>query len=369
MSQQPDLSSVGPFPPAEGGVRIAPILEVPLLSRQMGVDPARVMAEAGLDAALFEDPDNIIPFAAMGRFFAISASRTRCPHFGLILGQRVGLNALGLIGQLARYSADVGTALHSAILHMHLHDRGGVPSLWADGNRAILAYTIYRPDVPGTEHIYDGALAIGYNIVKTLAGPDWQPSELLLYRPRPDDVEPYRRFYRAPLRFSAEFNAVVFKASWLDHRLRGANILIHRWIMQEIETLEARGAGDLVTQLRRVLRSMLVGGACQKETGEERISRLFSIHRRTLNRRLRSHGLNFRNLVEEARFDIARQLLRDTRLPIAEIAAALDYSECSSFVRAFRRWSGTTPSAWRVDHVPQQPAGATKPDPPQMPWS
>jgi AraC-like DNA-binding protein len=258
---------------------------------------------------------------------------------------------LGVGGQLALQSPDIGTALRSAILYMHLHDRGGIPFLWVEGDRAMLGYTIYLPDVPGTEQIYDGAITIGYNILKSLAGPEWEPSELCLYRPRPKECEPYQRFFHAPLTFDAEFNAVIFSASWLERPLSGASRLLHRYIMQEIEALEARGAGDLATQIRRVLRRLLLEGAGQTDTRLKQVSDLFAIHRRTLNRRLRAQGTSFKSLIDETRYDIARQLLRDTRLPVAEIAAALDYSQCSAFIRAFRRWSGTSPLTWREQHA------------------
>lgn len=349
---EPFGSANDPPLPGEGGVRVAPILAIPRLLAEMGLEPDQVIAEAGLDPAVFCDPDTVIPYAHMGRLFAVCAARTRCPHFGLLVGQEAGLEVLGLAGDLARHSPDVGTALRNGILYMHLHDRGAVPALWVDAGQAMLGYAIYQPDVPGTKEIYDGAIAIGYNIVRGLAGPDWEPSELCFYRSRTDNPEPYRRFFRAPLRFGAEFNAVVFAASWLDRPLGGANALIHHRIMREIESLEARGAGDLPTQLRRVLRRLLVGSVRQPETRLKQIADLFAMHQRTLNRRLCAEGTSFRDLLDAARYDIARQLLRDTDLPVLEIAAALDYSECAAFVRAFRRWSGTSPTAWRTEHAP-----------------
>jgi AraC-like DNA-binding protein len=60
--------------------------------------------------------------------------------------------------------------------------------------------------------------------------------------------------------------------------------------------------------------------------------------------------MRFRTIANEVRFEIARQLLAATSLSLGQIAAALDYSEASAFTRAFRRWSGQTPSAWRADH-------------------
>jgi AraC-like DNA-binding protein len=333
---------------------MAPILSIPRLLAEMGLEPEELIAEADLDPPTVWEPDTLIPYAAMGRLFALCSARSRCPHFGLLVGQEAGLEVLGLAGELARHSPDVGTALRNGILYMHLHDRGAVPALWVDGDQAILGYTIYEPDVPGTQQIYDGAIAIGYNILKALAGPEWEPTELCLYRSRPDNCEPYQRFFRAPLRFGAELNAVVFAASWLDRKLDGADALIHQRIMREIESLEAQGAGDLVAQLRRVLRRMLVASAPQGETRLGQIAYIFALHRRTLNRRLRERGTSFRALIHEARYDIARQLLRDTRLPVREIAAALDYSECAAFVRAFRRCSGTSPRAWRADTAPPE---------------
>ena len=79
-------------------MRMAPLLVVPALLREMGADPGPLIAEAGLDPALFADPDNTIPFTDGGRFLALCASRTGCPHLGLLMGERQGLSVLGRPG-------------------------------------------------------------------------------------------------------------------------------------------------------------------------------------------------------------------------------------------------------------------------------
>ena len=58
--------------------------------------------------------------------------------------------------------------------------------------------------------------------------------------------------------------------------------------------------------------------------------------------------MGYRAIANEVRFEIARQLLEDTEVPLGQIAAALGYSEASAFTRAFRRWAGQTPSDWRA---------------------
>ncbi|MCB8820600.1 helix-turn-helix transcriptional regulator [Microvirga rosea] len=74
------------------------------------------------------------------------------------------------------------------------------------------------------------------------------------------------------------------------------------------------------------------------------------MHRRTMNRYLRTRGLAFRQVANEVRFEIACELLENTDMALGQIAAALRYSEPSAFTRAFRRWSGRTPSEWRAGH-------------------
>lgn len=334
----------------EGSLRLGPLLGLPAVIADFGLDPEELFAEADIDIGLFSDPENTIPFRDLGRLLAHGLERSGCPHLGLLVGQRSGLDALGVVGQLAAQCPNVGTAIENIILYLHLHDRGAIPSLWVSGDRAVLAYTIYRPDVPGIEQIYDGALAITLNAMKGMVGPSFDASEVRLCRPRPADIEPYWRHFRCRLTFGAEHSALIFPASTLERPLGGANPLVRRKIVEELEALEAQGSWDLAAQLRRVLRKLLIAAATPGATSLERIADLFAIHRRTLNRRLKAQGTSFRELIDDSRYDIARQLLRDTRIPVLEIASALDYADAAAFTRAFRRWSGTTPAAWRSAH-------------------
>ena len=81
--------------------------------------------------------------------------------------------------------------------------------------------------------------------------------------------------------------------------------------------------------------------------GLESVARRLSMHPRTLNRRLQAEGTTFRRLLNEARFEVARQLLAGTRIAVTEIGAALGYTDTSAFSHAFRRMAGTSPNEWR----------------------
>jgi AraC-like DNA-binding protein len=327
----------------QGTLRVGTLVGIPQVLREFGADPAEIMASVGLDLTVFEYPDNTIPFTAMGRLLGRSVAATGCPHFGLLAGQRTGVYSLGVVGYLMQHSPDVGAALQSLIRHLHLHDRGAVPTLSVHDDVVLLGYAIYEPDVEGADQIYDGAIAIAFNVMRALCDPDWLPTEVLFAHRKPRDARPYRRFFEAPLRFDAEQTALVFPASWLEHRLAGADPDLRRILEEQVDALDAQGRGDIVAQLRRVLRTLLVNG--KGSSGQ--VAQLFSMHRRTLNRRLEARDTTLHALIHETRFEIARQLLRDTDAPVSQIAATLDYADASAFTRAFKRWSQTTPAEWR----------------------
>jgi AraC-like DNA-binding protein len=79
----------------------------------------------------------------------------------------------------------------------------------------------------------------------------------------------------------------------------------------------------------------------------DQVAALFSMHSRTLSRHLKEFGTSFQKLLDEGRFEIARQMLEDSRIEVSQIAMTLDYADASAFTHAFRRWSGTTPAQWR----------------------
>jgi AraC-like DNA-binding protein len=72
------------------------------------------------------------------------------------------------------------------------------------------------------------------------------------------------------------------------------------------------------------------------------------MHPRTMNRNLQAEGTSFRSLLNESRFQVARQLMAGTRIGVTDIALTLGYSEPSGFTHAFKRWSGTAPIEWRA---------------------
>jgi AraC-like DNA-binding protein len=329
---------------SEPTVRVGGTLAIVEVLRDFGIDPAEALTVAGIQPGLLDDPDNLITYRARGRLMAGCAARTACPHFGLLVGQRMNLQALGLVGLLARSSPDVRTALRSIVNYLHLHARGAVMGIEVDRSLAILSYNAYQPGVEGADHVGDAAVAMMLNVMRTLCGPRFVPIEARFAHRKPDDVRPFRRFFEVPVRFDAEGHALVFSSDWLRESVPGSDAEMQRLLKKQIDALEARNVDAFPDSVRSVLRSALLTG--HASAGE--IAALFAIHPRTLSRRLEDFGTSFQELVDEGRFDIARGMLEHAALDVTQIADSLGYTRASAFIRAFRRWSGTTPTQWRA---------------------
>lgn len=331
-------------PALPGFIHLGVAKEIYAVLKELGVDPERVIEEAGSDPRHFACPDNLISIVALGRLLLLSVERTRCPHFGLLVGQRSTLESMGVLGALMRCSNTFGDAVRSIDAHLRVQNRGAITQLEIGRDDAIFSYAHYDPSGAGAVQILEGALATSVQVFRELCGPEFVPSEVLIPRRQPSDIAPYGRLFRAPVRFNQEAATIVFASRWLSHPLAGADPVLRRALEYQIVGCEDACPPDLKDELRRLLRAELV----KTRSSASEIAHRLSIHRRTLSRHLKAEGASFKTVADEVRFGIARQLLEDTDLPLVEIAAALDFSEPAAFTRAFHRWSAAAPSVWRA---------------------
>ena len=323
--------------------RVASTMALRPLLKQFEVDLDSLLAESGLPIGLFDHPDNLIPFREGTRLLGLCADRTGCAHFGLLIGDATPLEALGIVAELAKSAADVRAALKLMCRFMTLTDGGGLLTLSETSQWASFSYAVYEPGAERTEVLGDYILAASCNALRALCGRKWRPHEIRFSRSAPADIQPYTRIFKVALQFDVEQSAVVFDRAWLEAPLATADAARLRQLEAEVRSLEAAETGDLVAQVRRVVRRQLLAGRCSMET----VAAELGMHRRTLDRHLQPFGIAFKALGDEIRHEVSCQLLADTAMPINAIAQCLHYADASAFTHAFRRWLETTPTQWR----------------------
>jgi len=300
-----------------------------------------VIADAGIEASILRNPENSLPFPEVGKLLRACVAATGCHHFGLLVGQRSATSCLGLVGRLMRNAPTLGDAILDLCTNQIRYIRGAVAYLMVRSGIAYWGYTTYIPDVEAVEQITDGALAIGVNMLRELAGAS--PEGVLMSRPVPPDVGAYRRCFGVTPQFLAEQHALVFPANFLARPVHGADRELRRILEKSVAEYWAVRKPSVADRVVRVLHARVIFA----DATLEGVAKDLSMHPRTLNRRLQAEGASFRDLLNQARFDVARDLLSGTGMPVTDLALVLGYADTSAFTHAFQRWAGVAPSQWR----------------------
>lgn len=331
--------------------RMGPLISIPPVLAEFGVSLERAVQGLDIGVGAFDDADALISFAAAGQLLDRCAQLTDCAHFGLLVGSRHDHDALGIIGRLMANAPTLGDALFDFVAHQHRNSRGAVVYLTRQAENHLVGYAIYNRDAAGSTQIYDLALAVGVNMIRSLTGVrDAHIDVLVCHRGPSTGSKAYEAVLGPAVSFNQPQSALVLAPALMMRPVIGAVPALHRQLLARVHEAVAMGFLDFPAHVRHLLKpSLLLGNA-----SEALIARRIGIHVRTLNRRLREQQTSYRELEQQVRYVIARELLEITDLPVSEISDALSYGNPSAFDRAFQRWSGMSPSAWRVRGLTRQ---------------
>lgn len=163
-------------------------------------------------------------------------------------------------------------------------------------------------------------------------------------------LEPYVELFRAPVRFSANENALWFAPEALHVPLAGRDPIVRRYLEAHAQSQLASVPEPVApvpnAQLAQIREAILVELAT---SGAElaRVAKRVAMSVRTVQRRLEEAGTSYQELVDDVRAQLARSLLRDRKRSIVDVAFELGYADLKGFYRAFRRWTSATPAEWR----------------------
>lgn len=328
-------------------VRVGPLVNLDKLVRTLGHDPGPVFKELGIDPETYTNPDNLIAYVRSSALLNRFSELTDCGHFCLLLGQMASPSHLGLPGFLAKSAPTVEAALVSLVEYLDLHDEGGTVSLDIGPEFSSLSYSIHLDGVLAVEQINDLAAVMICKLLSFLCGPDWSPISVKLERREPADRTAWRRYFRSAIYFDATECEVVFGNQCLQKEPPTADALLFRHLEQEARLMHDLHRGNLVDSLPGVLRRSLLDG----RFSAPEIAESFGLHERTLHRRLKEAGTSFRQELDQVRRVLSEQLLENTDMAVSDIATTLGYADASGFIRAFERWCGISPNAWRKENA------------------
>ena len=311
-----------------------------------GGDPARVRAAAGLRDGDLLDPDRMLELDRLAATVAGAADELGDPAFGLHLGANFDLGALGLVTYAVLNASTVEIGMNNLVRYVGTLVEGAQAEIETARGVAVLRSSIEGADPEAFRHVYDGALVLMLRMLRHLVGDgDWRPQAVAMSHGAPADTSLHVRHFGVAPRFAQRTNEIRFDASILPREVSGSDRSLLPAVEQRLQEVLASEPGDDPWLAR--LRVEVASRLCDGHPSLQDLAPRLGVSARTLQRQLAERGLVYRDLVQQARHQLAFQYLERTDTDLTEIAFLLGYSELSAFAHAFRRWTGHSPGAHR----------------------
>ncbi len=312
-------------------------------AEKRGIDRRELLDIAALDGEALADPDGRIPLLSLYDLVEAIEDVTQNAAFGLEVPLGVELEALDALGFLFITSDTFGDALERMLRYLRLWNDGEHLELVVDAELACMSFEPYGPI--RRAHIQMAQATFSDLVVNSGRFVPGLGFELVRFRQEcPADPAEYQRILGVPVEFGCARNEVSFQASMLGLRMPSANAAIcaffDRYARDQLDRLPQ--FNDVIERLRNLIRQHL-------PEGEVRLGDLaprLHVSERTLQRRLAQAGTTLQNELDEVRRQQALYFL-EHGTAIVELSWLLGYSEPAAFHRAFKRWTGTSPEAWR----------------------
>ncbi|WP_250462244.1 AraC family transcriptional regulator [Microbulbifer litoralis] len=325
-------------------VRLAAFDGIREAALEFDIDPEPIFLSNGLDPSALRDPDARLPYVKLINTLNALAETTGKPYFGLLVARRQHLATMGLLGNVAHDAPTVGQAIRDIGDHLRLHNSGARAVCDVEGEIATWRIVV---DLEGgldlkQKHLL--SVGIGFQILRELLGPRWLPSRVQFDHAQPEDLRPYKQFFRCPLLFGQEFSGLCFPRKVLEWPSQTKDEAEYRRLKSDLESSERLFSESFAETFQRKTTEAIEQG----NFSLEHVAAALGISPRTLHRRLREEmDTNFREAADKIRIEIGMKYIRNTTLSLVEIADILGYSELAAFSRAFKRKVGRSPTAWR----------------------
>jgi AraC-like DNA-binding protein len=309
------------------------------------LDPKPLFTRAGLDAAKLYDANARYRDAQLLQLWRLAIEATRDPHIGLRVAECWHPSNAHALGYAWMASETLKDALERTVRYFRLitdKERLMLEES-SEGFRLVVENPV--DDYPTADEDYDAYFATVIRLCRMSYGDTFTASRITMRRPPLADSTPFEDYFRCPIQYSGNENTMYFASEQLLEELPTANAEVARASDHIIQEYLARfDRSSVAMQVRARLTEQLSSGRASQST----IARTLHMSLRSLQRKLHAEGTSYKELLDETRRELASQYMAQSHLSINEITYLLGFSEPSNFSRAFRRWTGQSPSAFRA---------------------
>ncbi len=307
------------------------------------IDPEPLFREAALDPAVMRQSGGRYRIDNIDRLWRKAAEVIDDPCFGLKAAEVWHPSNLGALGYAMLTSNTLQTSLERLVRYLDFLSDEAVMELDQTEEGLRLALVLSQRNVDQPEQ-NDAALAHILSMCRMNYIEDLAPVLVTLVHPKPSCSARFFEFFRSPVLFEAPTYSFTLPTEAMDKILPGSLPQLAELNDQiMIEYLAKLDQDHIIAKAKATIIDQLPSGSVADET----VAKALYMSSRKLQRQLNIAGTTFNTLLNEVRRDLAQRYLRERKTSMTEIAFLLGFSESSAFSRAFKRWTGVSPTTFR----------------------
>lgn len=309
----------------------------------LGVEPEQLLFETGFEAAWLSDTEARMPLAIEQRLWERAADLAHTPSFGLFAASLIRPGEFDVLDYAVRTAPDLRTALQRLTRYNRLLHDLAIFKVIPMGETTRIEH---RFDVVGVQPCPQAAeftLASLVVVASQLSGESVHALHVELPHAALDAADAYLAAFGTVPRFGAPVSCLVLASDVLGRSVPAADPCLSRIVTAHAEQLLSASEPPQ-ENITTLVRGKLAEGMAHGLISLRVVARSLNMSERSLQRRLDDQGSRFADLMDEVRRGLAMRYIADERLALGEVAYLLGFSDPSSFHRAFKRWTGTTPA-------------------------
>jgi AraC-like DNA-binding protein len=307
-----------------------------------GVDPARVFRAAEVSQELSNDPLNRLTIDEVTRLFKACVEITHDPYFGLTVAKFLHASNLHALGHALLASTSLLDFCRRLERYFRLASQvASIEVAERPGAVELITHPLFNPCAE-TE---DAWLAIVVRFMREMLRRDYKPLYVQLMHDRPaGGSKPYEQYFGCPVEFGYADATLVFDRAEMDQPLPGA--------CPEIAQANDQLAASYIAKIERtdsvaMVRSAIIGLLSSGDCSRRRVADALHLSEATLQQRLAQRNTSFQALLDDTRRELACNYIRQAAMSVTEITFLLGFTDVSNFTRAFKRWTGKSPTGFR----------------------
>jgi AraC-like DNA-binding protein len=297
------------------------------------------LQETSLHRGLFSHADNLIAEAPFWAFLELAAAHNGFADIGFQVTEQLSLNSFGVFGAKVMQADTLYQALTTFIAHMG--QQSNCPAFWLE--ESAQGTWFYRLGTQGIKKgqwpVEQHVVSLMIQLVRGFSSVKWTPSVVHLQTNTVKGAEKTASFKNTQLIINKPFTGVFIPQAMLLNKANSQDEL------SPIATLIDQESISNVNS--QVLKVLIAQSSHTRTFCAEKTAQSLGMNVRQMQRMLKQEQSSFRHLSEQVLFEQAKLILADNKMSILDIAVEFGYSDAANFSRAFKRWSGVSPSHYK----------------------